>query len=92
MGVQVEGSGLDGQGVEGRRGPSHREGDPLAPSGLQVVGAQKARSQDEGGHGQGLEVVSSQEVGAQDIRASATHSFSIGFVFIIRVKREERAV
>ena len=98
MGVQVEGSGLDGRGVEVRRGPSHLEGDPLDPSGLQVAGAQKVRSRDEGDHGEGLEVVSSQEVGAQDIRASATNSVrsnvnNIGCIFIISVKRrEERAV
>ena len=72
MGVQVEGSGPGGRGVEGRRGPSHLEGDPLDPSGLRVVGAQKDRSRDEGDHGDGPEVVSSQEVGAQDSRASAT--------------------
>ena len=97
MGVQVEGSGLDGRGVEGHRGPSHLEGDPLDPSGLRVVGAQKDRSRDEGDHGDGPEVVSSQEVGAQDSRASATNNLqsninNIGSIFIISVKREERAV
>ena len=97
MGVQVEGSGPGGRGVGGRRGPSHLEGGPLDPSGLRVVGAQKAQSQDEVDHEEGLEVVSSQEVGAQDSRASATKSLwsninNIDFVFIISVKREERAV
>ena len=97
MGVQVEGSGPGGRGVGGRRGPSHLEGDPLDPSGLRVVGAQKDRSRDEGDHGDGPEVVSSQEVGAQDSRASATNNLqsninNIGFIFIISVKREERAV
>ena len=78
MGVRVEGSGLDGPGVEDRRGPNHLEGGPLDPSDLQVAGAQKVRSQDEGDHGEErLEVVSSQEVAAQDSRASATKSLNI---------------
>ena len=74
-GGQAEGSGLGGRGVEGRRGPSHLEGDPQDPSGLQAVGAHKGRSQDEVAHGEGLEVVASQEVAAQDSRASATNTF-----------------
>ena len=71
MGVQVEGSGLDGRGVEGRRGPSHLEGDPLDPSGLQVVGAHRGQSLDGEVHEEDLEVVASQEVAARDTRASA---------------------
>ena len=81
--------------MEGRRGPSHLEGDPQDPSGLQAVGAHKGRSQDEVVHGEGLEVVASQEVAAQDSRASATKKsgqtsfIHTGFIFIICIKREE---
>ena len=71
-GGQEEGSGPGGWEVEGHRGPSRPEVDPLDPSGLQVVGAHMGRSQDAGDHVEGPEVIASQGVAAQDSRASAT--------------------
>ena len=96
VGGQEEGSGPGGRGVEGHRGPSRPEVDPLDPSGLQVVGAHMGRSQDAGDHGEGPEVVASQGVAAQDSRASATktirsiifHGIIGFFIFIFfRIKR-----
>ena len=84
----MEGSDLGGQGAEGHHGASLLEGDLLDPSGLQVVGAHRGRSQDAGVHGEGQEVVASLEVAAQDSRASETKMFvknklSVGIIFII---------
>ena len=92
-GGQEEGSGPGGREVEGHRGPSRPEVDPLDPSGLQVVGAHRGRSQDAGDHGEGPEVIASQGVAAQDSRASATKTIIfhgiVGFIFIfVRIKRE----
>ena len=84
----MEGSDLGGQGAEGHHGANPLEGDLLDPSGLQAAEGRMDQSLDVGGRGARLGVIASQEVGAQDSRASEKKMFvknelSVGIIFII---------